>query len=189
MMQMMDKQQMRQRYLQMRNELSDCQVAEWSQKICEHLVRWEAFLQAKTIYFYYPLGNEVDLLEAAGEALRLGKQVAFPKTEGDRIRFFQVENLRDFREGCFHVMEPVSHQVVEVIRPLILTPGLVFDCQKNRMGYGRGYYDRYTADYPEAVRVGITYENQITGHTPIEKHAMPMRLNSRIWIWRPLTVS
>ena len=72
------------------------------------------------------------------------------------MNFFQVESLEEFAEGSFHVMEPVSHKLMTAEKPLILTPGLVFDEQKNRMGYGKGYYDRFLARF-EGVSVIVCY--------------------------------
>ena len=162
----------------------------WSGRICEQLMQWELFLQAKTIFFYYPLGNEVDLLEAADMAIHLGKQVVFPKTEGDRIQFYQVEDLSEFCEGYFHVMEPVSEKLfVEDAENsadgqpmLVLVPGVAFDRQKCRMGYGGGYYDRYLAKLTEGLRagseppvkLGIAYQCQIAEKIPANSTDVPM---------------
>ena len=166
--------QIRSEYKKIRNSLTAGQVKEWSDIIISHLISSELFQQAEEIYFYYPLCNEVNLLPAAARALKLGKRVGFPRTEGEVIRFYQVKDLSDFKEGCFHVMEPVSVRALTAERPLILTPGLVFDDKKNRMGYGKGYYDRYFATFPEAVKVGIAYELQIARSIPVDEYDIAM---------------
>ena len=171
---MMVKGQIRGVYRSVRNDLSSAQVKIWSDTICNCLVKSEMFLKAKVIYFYYPLGNEVNLLKAAEEALRQGKIIGFPKTEGSEICFYQIESLDAFAEGCFHVMEPVSNRLLVVEKPLILIPGVVFDEQKNRMGYGKGFYDRYVLKVPEAVKIGIAYEAQIAQRIPTEHYDVPM---------------
>ena len=192
------KKQIRREYLQKRNGLSAFQAEGWSREICSRLMCWEPFSQAETILFYYPLGNEVNLLEAAGEALRSGKQVAFPRTEGDRIRFYLVQDLDRFREGPFHVMEPEGGELLVRMAPeqtgdgksqkslLVLTPGVAFDRNKNRMGYGKGYYDRYLAELSAAVplksksfgsaiiKLGIAYGCQIAEEIPREQTDIPM---------------
>lgn len=195
------KNNIRREFLQKRNRLTARQVEEWSRKICEHLLCREIFLKAETICFYYPLGNEVNLLRTAEEALRMGKQVAFPKTEGDRMWFCPVKNLSDFKEGNFHVMEPVGGEQLVDNPILILVPGVVFDRRKNRMGYGKGFYDRYLAEIskeqyniPEGSRdrkralnaiqscenrnpvvtMGIAYECQLAETIPTEETDIPM---------------
>lgn len=192
------KNQIRREYLQKRNGLSAFYVEGRSREICTRLICWEPFSQAETILFYYPLGNEVNLLEAAGEALRRGKQVAFPRTEGDRIRFYLVQDLERFREGPFHVMEPEDGELLVRMAPeqisegrshkplLVLTPGVAFDRDKNRMGYGKGYYDRYLAGVsaavpsksksfgPPIIKLGIAYGCQIAEEIPREQTDIPM---------------
>ena len=89
-----------------REGLAPAQVQGLSEKICRNICRQPWFLQAGTVCFYYPLGNEVDLLPLAREALGMGKELAFPRVEGKGMEFFRVGSLDEFREGSFHVMEP-----------------------------------------------------------------------------------
>lgn len=165
---------MRAEYREKRNLLTEAQVREYSDRICRKLLAFPLFLQAETIYFYYPLGREVSLLPAAEAALAMGKRVGFPKTEGTHIRFYRTASLNAFAEGRFHVKEPVSSELLTDPAPLILTPGLVFDEKRNRMGYGKGYYDRYGAEFPEAVRIGIAYELQIAKEAAVDAYDVPM---------------
>ncbi len=190
---MKNKNSFRQEFLRKRNQLTAVKVQHLSQKICDHLICMEIFQQAETVCFYYPLGNEVSLLTAAEEALRMGKQVAFPRTEGNQIRFYPVGNLSDFREGRFHVMEPTGSEPLDVgafdsqAPLLILVPGVVFDRSRNRMGYGKGFYDRYLAELTamtrgkvtndigsQVITIGIAYECQITEMIPTEATDIPM---------------
>lgn len=178
------KKQIRFEFKEKRNNLTEEQVQIWSEKICFHVLQWELFLQTKEVYFYYPLGNEVDLLPVAQKALQMGKCVGFPKTEKDEISFYRVRDMKDFKEGTFHVMEPESKELLSCNKPLILTPGLVFDSKKNRMGYGKGYYDRYISRFPEAITVGIAYESQMTSEVPMDFGDIPMKYmitEKRIW--------
>lgn len=178
------KKQIRQEYKEIRKNLTEEQMQIWSEKICYHLVQWELFLHSKTIYFYYPLGNEVNLLPLAARALKMGKTIAFPKTEGEEIAFYRVRNMEEFKEGAFHVMEPLSTELLTCENPLILTPGVVFDNKKNRMGYGKGYYDRYISRFREAIPVGIGYEIQIAQDVPADSMDIPMKYiitEKRVW--------
>ena len=171
---MEQKKPIRQTYRKRRDGLSRKQVQEWSAAMTKLLTASPLFCQAKTILCYYPLGNEANLLIAAQKALNFGKTVGFPKTEGEVIRFYRVRDLDTFREGPFHVMEPVSQELLQEEAPLILVPGVAFDEKKNRMGYGKGYYDRYGAYAPNAVRIGISYEMQLAKHIPAGPYDIPM---------------
>lgn len=161
-------------FLNKRSKLSREQVRERSEQICRKLLALPLFLQAKTVYFYYPLEKEVSLLPAAEAALAMGKQVGFPKTEGTYIRFYRVVSLEDFSQGRFQVMEPPGRELLTEPAPLILTPGLVFDERRNRMGYGKGYYDRYGTEFPGAVRIGIAYELQMARQVAVDTYDVPM---------------
>lgn len=157
-----------------RDSLPGAQRRESSQRVCWHLEAWQVFQEAGTVYFYYPLGSEVDLLPAARLALEQGKPVAFPRTAGEQMDFYQVGSLEDFKEGAFHVMEPVGECRMQAGHPLILVPGLAFDCHKGRIGYGKAYYDRYFQRFPGAVKAGICFESQLVEQIPMEAHDHPM---------------
>lgn len=157
-----------------RNSLAAAKRQGYSQKTCRLLAAWEVFWEAETVYFYYPLGSELDLLPVAREALKLGKTVAFPRTEGDGMDFYRVWSLEEFKEGAFHVMEPLGDWKVQEEAPLILVPGLAFDHRKRRIGYGRAYYDRYFRRFPDAVKAGICFWEQLVEQIPMEAHDFTM---------------
>ena len=183
------KKQIRKQYIDLRNQLSIGQVQIHSQAVCERLMAWEVFLQTDMICFYHPLGNEVNLLAAAEYALQMGKQIGFPRTEGYDIRFYQMKTLENFCMGAFHVMEPPEaapplNLMAEGSPPLILVPGLVFDEKKHRMGDGKGYYDRFLAAIPQAVKAGISFELQVIEEVPVEPTDIVMDFmitEQRIW--------
>lgn len=154
---------------QKRDALSQAEISSLSGKICETLGSHRCFLNAETVYFYYPLGSEADLLSLAEQALSLGKRAAFPRVCGDDMDFYQIYALTEFKKGAFGVMEPTGTKRIEEVDPLVLVPGLVFDEQGGRMGYGKGYYDRYFAKYPQCRKIGICYEVQIIPKAPCGK--------------------
>lgn len=168
------KEQIRKEYQGRRASLEQEQVTEWSDKIVQRIMASPLFLQAKTVLFYYPLEKEADLLAAAQASLRMGKQVGFPKIEGDEILFYRIRSLEEFQEGKFHVMEPKSGELITDPAPLVFVPGLVFDRKKNRMGYGKGYYDRYGKRAANAMKVGVSYEMQLSDEVPVNAYDIPM---------------
>lgn len=159
---------------QERNVLSKAETAGWSREICK-ILEWQPFFRnAGIVYFYYPLGNEADLLPLAQVSLDLGKLAAFPRTEGSGMEFFRVPDLAEFAEGAFHVMEPLSKEQMDCQKPLVFVPGLAFDVHGNRMGYGKGYYDRYFARYPECTKIGVCYGKQIIAEIPCDDYDIPV---------------
>lgn len=155
------KKELRTNYKKMRNEIPEETREELSAEICGHILGSRLYQQAEIIFAYYPLGNEVSLLPVIEDALSNGKRIAFPKVEGEDMEFYQVKELTELKEGYYHVMEPVTESAAEEEDALVLTPGVVFDMDGNRIGYGKGFYDRYLDRHPECITLGIAYEAQI----------------------------
>ncbi len=146
---------------QRRDSLTEAEIARLSEEICGKIRRQPWYQEAEILYFYYPLGSETDLLALAAEALERGKCVAFPRVAGLDMEFYQVRDLGEFQEGSFHVMEPAGDRLIRAAGALVLVPGLGFDARGNRIGYGKGYYDRYFARYPGCRKVGVAYGAQL----------------------------
>lgn len=168
------KQQIRADLKKKRNALSKEQTREFSRRICETLFAYILSEEQEVIYCYYPLGNEVDLLWLAESLLRIGKQVAFPRTNGTDMEFYPVKSLDGFQKGAFGIMEPVGECPLKEEKPLVLVPGLGFDIEGNRMGYGKGFYDRYFARFPASRKVGVAYNIQMTEEIPKDEYDIPM---------------
>ena len=148
------------------------QVAVKSRAICKQVLSSAEYKDAETIFAYYPLGNEVDCLPVLKDALNTGKRVFLPRTGQDcQMDFYEIHSLDDVEEGNFHVMEPKASckQFVPDRKTekngqniLVLVPGVVFDYQGNRYGYGKGYYDHYFARFPWLKRMALAYTEQMS---------------------------
>ncbi len=158
---MQTKKELRTKYKELRDDISDRQQEELSAEICGHILGSKLYQKAQTIYCYYPLGKEVSLLPVIEDALALGKKLAFPKVDGEDMEFYTVESLAELEEGSFHVMEPVTGNLADDENALVLTPGVAFDMDGNRIGYGKGFYDRYLEEHEELKTLGIAYEFQV----------------------------
>ena len=90
------------------------------------------------------------------------------------MRYFEISSFSELEEGTFHVMEPVEMHPVDWENALVLVPGVAFDRQCNRMGYGKGYYDRFFEGKPDCVKLGVAYELQVSDQLPAEENDLPM---------------
>lgn len=169
------KAQIRKKYKEIRQNFLEEKTAEYSGRICMHLQNSRYYKEAKVIAFYYPLGKEVSLNDLVRQAWLDGKCTVFPKVVGEDMEFYAVSDFSQLKEGYFHVMEPVGQESVELKDALILTPGVVFDRQGGRFGYGKGFYDRYFAAHPFCKRIGVAYEAQVTEKLPMEQHDIGMQ--------------
>lgn len=162
-------QEIRLHHKKLRQEMSREKVTEASETICAKLYEAPWYQKCTWIYGYYPLGNEVDCRSFLKKALEDGKHVALPRTatkpeyaKACYMEFYEITSLKDVTKGSFGVSEPDVNcpQAMEG-EAVVLVPGVVFDRQGNRYGYGKGYYDRYFARFPELYKIGLAYENQM----------------------------
>ena len=138
-----------------------------SRSICDALWQQPLLLEAQNVYCYAPVGSEVDVRTLAERLWAAGKRVAFPRVCGEAdggMEFFEVHGFEELEEGAFHVMEPVmdGRAPVDWKGAVVLVPGVAFDTSGARMGYGKGYYDRYFAAHRELVRVGVAFACQLS---------------------------
>lgn len=177
---MESKNQLRKRVKQLRNEIPGMKRREYSRKIAFRLMGQPWYENADKILVYSAIQSEVDLSEFCLKAWKDGKQLYYPKVSGDRMEFFCIQNPEQLQRGSFGVMEPdVVHQTLQVyhsdgIRVPVLVPGVVFSRKGQRIGYGKGYYDRYLSGHPELYAIGICYEAQLSDEIEAEPQDVAM---------------
>jgi len=98
-----------------------------------------------------------------------------PKVEGDTLIACRLDHWEDLEFGAFGILEP--KEVIEIKHPsefdIIMVPGVAFSKKGDRMGQGKGFYDRYLKE-STAVKVGLAYDEQILDELPTEEHDVPM---------------
>ena len=165
----------RKEHLAIRNAMSEKEVAEKSGVIVKRLLQTGWYQKAQEIFAYYPLKNEVDCRALFLQAWADGKRIALPRTkEENQMDFFYIDSLKQLEEGTFHVMEPKEDHPIDWSDALVLVPGVAFDRKKNRMGYGKGYYDRFFEGKSGCIELGVAYELQVAEQLPTEENDLPM---------------
>ena len=165
----LQKESLRKIFLSKRISLPESEVKRLSKIICERLKKFESF---DSFLFYFPIKNEVNLLELAGYFLEKGKTVAFPKLIDGEIKPIKVESLKEFAPGKFSVPEPIGNNPVEKI-DVVFVPGIVFDLRGYRLGYGKGFYDKFLKNF-NGISVGVCYDFQLLNVIPCEEHDIPV---------------
>ena len=126
---------------------------------------------------YWPVKNEPDLLPLARAMLQAGRTVAFPALRGEDMVFRIVRDPeRDMAPARFGIPEPKDHcpALAETGERLLFVPGLGFDPAGNRLGYGKGYFDRYLAR-AGGISIGIAYDACVLPRIPSGENDRPMR--------------
>jgi 5-formyltetrahydrofolate cyclo-ligase len=140
----------------------------------ENLFNSIFFSNSKVIGAYYPIHNEVQTFRIINKSLSLKKKVCLPKIQEDSIIFFPLTTLKDLTAGRYNIKEPLITQNSECLKiDVVIIPGIVFDRFGYRIGYGKGYYDRFLNRFSKEniISVGLAYDFQIISDSIFpEKH-------------------
>jgi 5-formyltetrahydrofolate cyclo-ligase len=176
----MPKRSLRQQMLARRRSLSHDEWLAFSRQAQRNVLSLEEYVGASCIALYAPAQNEADTADILAASFRTGKRVLYPAVCGDRMVFRQVEELASLERGTFGILEPcptgIDHHADEA--DLIVVPGVAFDREGHRIGFGRGFYDRFlTHPGRTAHLVGLCHDFQlIEGNIPAEGHDIRMEI-------------
>lgn len=167
---MESKKDIRKRVLTKRKEILKKVWEENSHKIFEKVVTHPSFLNADEVYCYVDFKNEVGTKEILEYAWSLQKKVAVPKILGDDMKFYYINSLHELEEGYFGIFEPVIENQAEGENVLVVMPGVAFDRQRHRIGYGKGFYDKYLDEHPDYQTMALAFELQMVENIPADEH-------------------
>ena len=171
----MDKKELRRSIRERKRAMTEEEIVSRSEKLAELFYASEAYKNARTIYGYLPYNQEVRTVPMLEQALRDGKRVAVPKCYGDEMKFIFMEDLSKVEKGYANIPEPIADEpVADDTTALVLMPGLAFDPQGHRCGYGGGFYDKFLAAEPEHPTLALCYEFQMLPHLETEEHDIPV---------------
>lgn len=171
----LDKKQLRKAMQQRRATLSTEEQQRRSLQITKQLFQSALYDKNIRICIYQAFRNEVSCDTIMHESWKCGKEVFVPVTDerNKTMEFYRVTEQTQWRSGAYGIMEPVLEAAAKPLTEpaLILMPGLVFDRNKHRIGYGGGYYDKYLAVHPIHVTAALCYDFQIVSEDlPYEEH-------------------
>ena len=164
----MNKDQLRKLYKNIRNNINN--KAEKSFVINQKVISSKYFKQSNIIGLYVKLISEGVTSLLINKCLK-DKVLALPRVNGDTMDFYLINSINDLKEGSFHILEPKDYcQKIDVNDlDLVIVPGIVFDHDNYRIGYGKGYYDKYLQNY-QHIAIGIAYSKQIVPHIDHEEY-------------------
>ncbi len=169
---MLGKKEIRAEVKKRRREADEETLHEKSLQILERFRQLSAYKDASLLLAYVDAKREVETRLLMRCAWDDGKKVAVPRVDGDGImHFYYLRSLKDLEPGAFGIMEPRADcRICEPEEGLLLMPGVAFDEQGHRVGYGGGYYDRYLEKHPHLIHIALAFEFQIFPEVPSEKH-------------------
>ncbi|MBE6627741.1 MAG: 5-formyltetrahydrofolate cyclo-ligase [Ruminococcaceae bacterium] len=162
-----------------RASISPDEKKQLDRAVVESILRSSVYRNADTLLLFAPLTGEVNLLPLVRAARKDGKQVAFPRcdTNANRMAFYLLTPAHRLAPGAYGIPEPPLEAplCVPTEKTLCLCPALSFDPEGNRLGYGKGYYDRFLAKFP-GIRAGVVYTKMMVKRLPTEEYDLPMDL-------------
>ena len=140
-----------------------------SKKIHQNLKRITSFTNSQNIACYFPIGSEIDTHNIMLDMLEQDKNLLLPRIVNNNLEFCIVPNLEKLEKGSFEIMEPRdSCKKAEKI-DCVLIPTVGVSKSGVRLGYGKGYYDRFLS-LIDAVKISLTYSKQVVKSIPNESH-------------------
>ncbi len=168
----MDKQTLRQQYKKIRAHIEN--RSELNHTIFQKVIELQEYKQADLILAYVSLNDEVDTTAIIRHSFKMGKKVAVPKCEGNTITFYDIESLDDLAVGKYGILEPTTERMrCDFSGSICLVPGVAFDAQNNRIGYGAGFYDRFLQHY-QGMKIGLAYRECICETIDCDRYDIKM---------------
>ncbi len=173
---MLTKKELRKEVRLLKKQYSDTQLKELSQPIMRKLLELSAINKAKTIMLYCSLPDEVYTLDAIHELKNKGKEIILPVvTSETEMELRTYTNDNDLHIGSFNILEPCGRLFQDYKSiDVIVVPGMGFDSHGNRLGRGKGFYDRFLEKVPEKLKIGICFPFQKFDKIPTDKYDIKM---------------
>lgn len=154
---------LRKEKLSLRKNLSEDERVQKSLSITDRLFEIPEFIECKNVLIYASYNNEVDTDRVVLRAMLKGKNIYMPKVNGEEMDFYRVFSLDELASSAFGIREPydIEHLKFEgAPETVCILPMAVFDEEGNRIGYGKGYYDKYLSRIDVDYMIGLAFECQ-----------------------------
>lgn len=167
----MDKKEIRKRFKEIRKKLRG--------NISSEFYNTDLYKNAHSIFTFVSYGDEIGTYELINRSIADNKEVAVPYMTGKphEMVFIKIYSVSELKPNKIGILEP-EYNYKDIIKSdkytLIIAPGLAFDREFYRIGYGGGYYDKYISENQYMSIVGVCFEEQITDILPREKYDIPV---------------
>lgn len=174
---MVDKAEIRKRMRELKRAVTPEEKLRRSETVMRGVEQLPEFQRASVVLLYWSMADEVQTHEMVEQWYRQ-KTVLLPCVDGDDLRLRQYTGPECMVSGeLFGIGEPTGEEWTDLAAvELIAVPGVAFDREGNRMGRGRGFYDRLLKSTPNATKIGLAYDFQMMDAIPTEPHDVKMNL-------------
>ena len=170
----MEKNEIRRKVKGLKSMLLEAEKLQAADEVFDRLEQTAAFLMADKILMYHSLPDELSTVRFLRK-WRDRKRFFLPRVNGVNLDILPYDESR-LEHGAFHIEEPTGTNTVSPDEiEMVVVPGVAYDRSGNRLGRGRGFYDRLLAS-TRATKVGVGYEFQLVDSIPAEPHDVKMDL-------------
>lgn len=166
----MDKKELRKKYTKVRAEVEDKDLKD--KLIRKNLRELDLYKKARSVFVFISYRSEVDTKGIIDDILADGKKLLVPLVKGSEMIAVEVKGIDDLEPNKMGILEPKDGEEVTEV-DLTLTPGLAFDKDGYRLGYGGGYYDKFFSKV-DTIRMGIGYYDQFVESLVHEDYDKPL---------------
>ena len=171
----MDKKALRAEIRAKKKALTEQQIERASAELCRQMAEHPAYKEATSLYGYLSYNQEVRTRAILEQAQKDGKRVAVPKVLGDEMEFIWLDDLDAVSLGYKGIPEPPEDGPIAADESaLVLMPGLAFDPEGHRCGYGGGFYDKYLEKHPGHKLLALCFDFQMYEHLDTDEHDIPV---------------
>lgn len=163
------KKTLRKNFISERNSLASDYRNSSTNTIFATLEEQNFFESSEKIFIYVGFGSEITTETFIKKWINK-KQIFVPKIENGKMNLIRLKSWDELAPGHFGVLEPTSSDYYEGKIDLVVTPSIVFDKNGYRLGYGKGYYDRYFTENEYRISVGLCYHKLLQENVPKEEH-------------------
>lgn len=156
----------------LKKQYSNEELIKLSRPVTDKLLKHKKVKEAQTILMYYSLADEVYTHDTITKLVNMNKTVLLPKViDDENMIICHYKSDKDLSEGAFHIMEPIGEEFTNYNKiELCIVPGMSFDSNNNRLGRGKGYYDRFLAKVPNSYKIGVCFDFQKLKEIPSGKY-------------------
>ncbi|MCB0218856.1 MAG: 5-formyltetrahydrofolate cyclo-ligase [Chrysiogenetes bacterium] len=172
------KAELRGRMLERRSHLSDETIVANGKAAAGRVLSHPEFEAAPMVAAFVSFGSEIDTSHLLREILAGKGRVALPRVRAGAMAFHEVTDLAQLNPGTLSILEPPAEAPTLSSEQLdfVVTPGVAFDGDGNRLGYGKGYYDRALSGLrPGVLAVGFCHDFQLVEEVPVDERDVPLR--------------
>ncbi|MGC9045874.1 MAG: 5-formyltetrahydrofolate cyclo-ligase [Thermodesulfovibrio sp.] len=170
------KKEIRKKMLELRSKIPQDLKIRKDEKIALNFINFLKEMHVKSVLLYASFGSEVDTWRIFEYCKKLSIKTAFPKVKEKFLEIYWVKERSELAKGYKSILEPCNAQKAQIDDiEVIAVPGLAFDKNCFRIGYGGGFYDRLLSK-KKGLAAGLAYEEQVLDQLPLESHDIKVDL-------------